>query len=371
MSREKGEANKKTTIAKNQLRNNVGGSKTIPYSTVNDDILQFESMIGACELAAKKNPPDRSTYASEKDLQTLNNFLDQLKKYKEEGNGDLPVLRSRDEWAKVDAMRQKYLTKGVEETQSMAAVSLRDAELAKQRQQTPEKEVLFFAPDDKKKPNQEEIDPLKIYKDWAAKYRKDHPEFDEKNNTLTIDEDGCGCICFNDPQDSENFLRELAKNAPHGNVRFGNAQGPIIASFKDGELIDPRNQKPFGQGEYAHLVSQLRQGIPYDQTTFESPLVNKTQSPSNHSSLKTSMTSPEQQSKAQVKERLDADKKDPHENIMMMAAPKSSIMSTPSSLTSTSTEKDTAANIEKEKLTTAATDNECSQDTCVNSGYRR
>ncbi|ARG98119.1 hypothetical protein [Legionella micdadei] len=157
-----------------------------------------------------------------------------------------------------------------QEEKSRAAENALAAELLKKKQtqlvEEPPRKVIL---DGKKKGAQkEENDFLDFYNNWLKKYKKDNPEFKEEENKVSIDQNGCGCINFTDPKAEEDFVRELAKTKTNGVITD---KGIPIATFRNGDLIDLRTQKPFPEGGYAHLVSQLDQGIPYSKTEIKLP----------------------------------------------------------------------------------------------------
>ncbi|ARM32715.1 hypothetical protein B0B39_03920 [Legionella longbeachae] len=168
--------------------------------------------------------------------------------------------------------------KAREKMEREAAEQTRATELAQQKQAKPgeEESTRVLELDDDKGPEQEESFALKIYKEWLKKYKENNPDFKENENKIVRDPDGTNLLCFKDPLAEEDFVRQLAKNAPGGKI-FD--KGIPIASFDNGELIDLRTKKPFPEGDYAHLVSQLDSGVAYDKTTIKSPDVSAMMSP--------------------------------------------------------------------------------------------
>lgn len=112
----------------------------------------------------------------------------------------------------------------------------------------------------------EDEDLQEFYDNWLQSYKAEHPDFDEDKNKIEPREGGGYNLCFEDPDAEEDFVRSLAARGEPGRV-IDHGCGKVIATFRDGELIDPRTNEAFPEGGYANLVSQLDAGVPYDDIT--------------------------------------------------------------------------------------------------------
>tara|TARA_Y100000588_G_C14102598_1_gene859481 strand:+ start:96 stop:641 length:546 start_codon:yes stop_codon:yes gene_type:complete len=101
-----------------------------------------------------------------------------------------------------------------------------------------------------------------LYERFTSQYKKTHPDFDEKKNTIKDDKKkGVVWLNFKDADAEEAFVRHIAQKATKGAIFHKKIK---IASFQDGQLIDTRTNKAFGEGEYAKLIKQLDAGIQYN-----------------------------------------------------------------------------------------------------------
>ena len=107
-----------------------------------------------------------------------------------------------------------------------------------------------------KENNENQEDPMEVYRRWLAKYKKLH-KCEEDDDSFKDKGDGSYELNFKDLDAEEDFLRELAKTGDGAVI----CCDVPIAYQKNGELIDPRTNQEFLKGEYAALVRQIKQEL--------------------------------------------------------------------------------------------------------------
>jgi len=81
--------------------------KKLKNVTVDDYIKEFNRLLAILEQQAKKKPADKMASTAKDDAATLRTQLGDLLNAQKEGKGNLPILRTLEEWAKIDDIQQR------------------------------------------------------------------------------------------------------------------------------------------------------------------------------------------------------------------------------------------------------------------------